>query len=219
MKVLVIAAHPDDEVLGPGGAILRHVAAGDEVAIHIACTGSNLRYGERAAADLHETALRVGKRLGASVELGSLPDQGLDGIPLTAVAAVIEERIAAVEPDLLYVHHWGDLNRDHRILCEATLVAGRPYAAPRLRAIRCFETPSSTEWGSAAGLPPFVPTLFVDVGTVLAAKIEAFAEYRTEVRPWPHPRSLQALEIRAQHWGSLSGLEAAEAFVVAREHW
>ena len=157
--------------------------------------------------------------MGAAIEFGGLPDQGLDSRSLTEVAAVIEARIAAVEPEVVYVHHWGDINRDHRILCEATLVAARPYAAPGVRAIRCFETPSSTEWGSAAGLPPFTPNLFVDIDAVLAAKLEAFAAYEPEVRPWPHPRSLRALEARARHWGSVSGSAAAEAFAVAREHW
>jgi LmbE family N-acetylglucosaminyl deacetylase len=88
-----------------------------------------------------------------------------------------------------------------------------------VRAIRCFETPSSTEWGSAAGLPAFTPNLFVDIDTVLEAKLAAFAAYESEVRPWPHPRSLRALEARARHWGSVSGHGAAEAFSIARERW
>ncbi len=219
MRVLVVAAHPDDELLGPGGTILRHLAGGDEVSILVACTGTNLRYEAPEADRLTSIAREVATGMGATIEFGGLPDQGLDLRSLTEVAAVIEARIAAVDPEILYVHHWGDINRDHRILCEATLVAARPYAAPGVRAIRCFETPSSTEWGSAAGLPPFTPNLFVDIDAVLAAKLEAFAAYESEVRPWPHPRSLRALEARARHWGSVSGSEAAEAFVVAREHW
>jgi N-acetylglucosamine malate deacetylase 1 len=219
MRILVVAAHPDDELLGPGGTILRHLADGDEVSILVACTGTNLRYEAPEADRLTAIAREVATGMGAAIEFGELPDQGLDLRSLTEVAAVIEARIAAVDPQVVYVHHWGDINRDHRILCEATLVAARPYAAPGVRAIRCFETPSSTEWGSAAGLPPFTPNLFVDIDAVLAAKLEAFAAYESEVRPWPHPRSLRALEGRARHWGSVSGSAAAEAFAVAREHW
>ena len=156
--------------------------------------------------------------MGAAIEFGDLPDQGLDSRPLTEVAAVIEAHIAAVDPEVVYVHHWGDINRDHRILCEATVVAARPYVAPGVRALRCFETPSSTEWGSAAGLPAFTPNLFVDIDAVLEAKLAAFAAYESEVRPWPHPRSLRALEARARHSGR-SGQGAAEAFRFARERW
>ncbi len=219
MRALVVAAHPDDELLGPGGAILRHLAAGDEVSILVACTGTNLRYEAPEADRLTAIARQVATGMGATIEFGDLPDQGLDLRSLTEVAAVIEARIAAVDPEVVYVHHWGDINRDHRILSEATMVATRPYAAPGVRAIRCFETPSSTEWGSAAGLPPFVPNLFIEIEAVLDAKLQAFAAYESEVRPWPHPRSLRALESRARHWGSVSGSPAAEAFVVAREHW
>ena len=97
------------------------------------------------------------------------------------------------------------------------MVAARPFAAPRVRGIYCFETPSSTEWGSTAGLPPFAPQRFVDVSAVLREKLDAFALYETEVRPFPHPRSREALEARARAWGSQVGFAAAEPFVVARE--
>ncbi len=219
MRVLVVAAHPDDEVLGPGGTVLRHVLAGDEVTVYIACAGTNIRYEAPQAADLYDTARRVGSLLGTAVRLGELPDQGLDTLPLTRVISVLEGEIRAADPDLVYVHFWGDINRDHRILAEALMTAARPYAAPRVRTIRCFETPSSTEWGPAPGLAPFVPNLFVDVVDTLDAKLEAFANYVSEVRPWPHPRSREALDARARVWGSVSGLAAAEAFVVARDRW
>jgi LmbE family N-acetylglucosaminyl deacetylase len=219
MKVLVVAAHPDDEVLGPGGTIIRHVLAGDVVTVYIACAGTNIRYDASQAAHLYDTARRVGGLLGTVVHLGELPDQGLDTLPLTRVISALDGEIAAADPDLVYVHHWGDINRDHRILAEALMTAGRPHAAPHIRTIRCFETPSSTEWGPASGLAPFVPNLFVDVVDTLTAKLDAFAAYVSEVRPWPHPRSREALEARARVWGSVSGLAAAEAFVVARDRW
>src|ERR1035437_4603178 len=219
MRVLVVAAHPDDEVLGPGGTLIRHATAGDDVTVFIACAGTNIRYEAEQASDLHDAARRVGGLLGTTVRLGELPDQGLDGLSLTRVISALEREIAEADPDLVYVHHWGDINRDHRILSEALMTAGRPYAAPRVRTIRCFETPSSTEWGAATGLAPFVPNLFVDVSETLEAKLDAFATYVSEVRPWPHPRSREALEARARAWGSVCGVAAAEAFVVARDRW
>ncbi len=218
MRVLVVAAHPDDEVLGPGGTILTHARAGDEVSILLACCGDNLRYGAEQAAGLRGAAEKVGRALGAArVLFGDLPDQGLDATRLTDVARAVEEAVASCDPQVLYTHYWGDLNRDHRILSEAVAVAARPYAAPGVRALYCYETPSSTEWGAAGGLAPFAPQRFRDVSAVLEAKLDAFAIYTTEVRPSPHPRSRASLEARARYWGSVAGLGAAEAFVVARE--
>jgi N-acetylglucosamine malate deacetylase 1 len=219
MRVLIVAAHPDDEVLGLGGTVIRHVAAGDPVTVYIACAGTNIRYAEPEAAALYDTARRVGALVGSAVRLGELPDQRLDTLPITRVIAALEAEIEETDPELVYVHHWGDINRDHRILSEALITACRPYAAPRVRTIRCFETPSSTEWGPPSGLAPFVPNLFVDIAGTLKAKLEAFAVYESEVRESPHPRSLGSLEARARAWGATSGLAAAEPFVVVRDRW
>ena len=218
VKILVVSAHPDDEVLGPGGSILTRAGAGDELTILLACCGSNLRYGREEADRLRATTQDVGRRLGAArVLFGDLPDQGLDAMTISDVARPIEQTIADVRPEAIWTHYWGDINRDHRALSEAVMVAARPYAAPGVKSIQCFETPSSTEWGPPAGLPQFSPQRFVDVSAALQGKLDAFALYTSEVRPWPHPRSREALEARARHWGSVSGLDAAEAFVIARE--
>lgn len=218
MNILVISAHPDDEVLGPGGTILKHASAGDEVSILLACCGTNLRYGREEADRLKATSEKVGELLGARrVLFGDLPDQGLDTLALTDVARRIEQTIAAVDPRTIYTHYWGDINRDHRVLCEAVAVAARPYAAPGVRSLACFETASSTEWGCPAGLPSFHPQRFVDISAHLARKLDAFSLYTSEMRPWPHPRSREALEARARAWGSVIGVEAAEAFVISRE--
>ncbi|HZI93270.1 MAG TPA: PIG-L deacetylase family protein [Patescibacteria group bacterium] len=218
MKILVVSAHPDDEVLGPGGSILKRAASGDDVTILLACCGTNLRYGKDEADRLRATTGKVAGMLGAKKILyGELPDQGLDLMSLPEIARVIEQTIADVDPEMIWTHYWGDINRDHRALSEAVMVAARPYAAPGVKAIHCFETPSSTEWGPPAGLQPFHPQRFVDISAVLDRKLDAFAQYTSEVRPWPHPRSREALEARARTWGSVSGVKAAEAFVVARE--
>jgi LmbE family N-acetylglucosaminyl deacetylase len=190
------------------------------VAIHIACGAENLRYDQEQAARLYETAQRVGDRLGArEVTLGELPDQRLDQTSLTDIVASVEKRIGDVEPEIIYSHHWGDLNRDHRILGEAVAVAARPFSSPGIRAIRAFETPSSTEWGLGTGNQAFLPNFFVDISSVLAEKLNAFNDYETEVRAAPHPRSARSLEARARYWGSVAGLMAAEAFMVVRDRW
>jgi len=219
MRVLVVAAHADDEVLGPGGTILRHVEAGDDVTVLIACLGEHLSYDAEQTASLHAAARKVSELLSVRLAVGRLPDQGLDTISLPRVVEVVDREVREADAEIVYTHHWADINRDHRVLGEATVVATRPYAAPGVRAVRCFETPSSTEWGAAAGLPPFVPNMFVDVSHTLQAKIDAFVRYESEVRPPPHPRSPSALADRARYWGSVSGLDAAEPFVVTRERW
>lgn len=217
MNVLVIAAHPDDEVLGVGGAAARHAQRGDAVHVLVVCEGAGRRYPVGRLTEIAAQARRAAAHLGvANVTLGDLPDQGLDTLPLTQVAAVVEAAIARLAPATVYTHHRGDLNRDHQILAEAVLVATRPYAAPSVREVLCFETPSSTEWGAAATATTFEPNVYIDIGTTLEAKLAAFAEYAAEVREYPHPRSLQALRERAAYRGSVAGVRAAEAFVLVR---
>jgi LmbE family N-acetylglucosaminyl deacetylase len=218
VKVLAVAAHPDDEILGVGGTLARHARRGDAVLAFVACCGTNLRYGAEEAARLRRAASEAAGILGlAEVRLGDLPDQGLDTLSLVKVVEPLEAILAEFRPDVVYSHFAGDVNRDHRILLEALAVAARPYSAPTVRRIASFETPSSTEWGGPAGLAPFAPNLFVDVSETLEAKLRAFGAYASEVRPEPHPRSAAALRARAVHWGSVVGCAAAEAFVVLRD--
>lgn len=186
-RVIVFAAHPDDEVLGVGGTILRHQAQGDTVDAIVAYTCRT-----RPPLDVHWWR----------------EEQGTD------VLAAVERTVRSLEPEVVYTHHGGDINADHRALHEAVMVACRPYAAPSVRSIRTFHTPSSTEWGHG-----FVPTLFVDISDHIDAKLAAMAFYADELRPEPHPRSLEYLRAQAMTWGAASGFRFAEAFQVERERW
>jgi len=217
MKVLVISAHPDDELLGLGGTVARHAQNGDAVRLAVMCEGISMRYQPERHAEVVAQSKRAAAILGVTdlVHRG-LPDQKLDTLPLSEVAASIEDLVQETRPEVVYTHFGGDINRDHQVLAEATLVAARPYAAPFVREILMFETPSSTEWGTPALLPAFHPTVFVDVAGTLEKKVEAFLSYTAEVRDWPHPRSARALRERAHYWGSLVNLEAAEPFMVVR---
>lgn len=207
-RILVIAAHPDDEVLGVGGTIRRHVEAGDSVHVHIACCDA-LREREHRIVG----AEKVSARLGTGLTIGWLPQ--LSTTPRLArdpVASLIADH----RPDIVYTHHPGDLNSDHRALNEAVAVACRPYAST-VRSLRLFETPSTTEHGPTAGLPRFCPSLFVEIDA--GAKAETMELYASETRPVPHPRHPVSLMHRAYSWGSHVGLAAAEAFEVVRETW
>lgn len=216
MNVLVIGAHPDDELLGVGGTVANHVDRGHSVTLAVVCEGVSMRYAPERHAEVRAQTAQAAAVLGVTdVEIGQLPDQRLDTLPVSEVAAAVEAIVQRVGPSIVYTHFPGDLNRDHRIVAEATMIACRPYASV-VRELLFFETPSSTEWG-AIGVPPaFAPTLFVDVTETLERKIDAMACYTEEVRDYPHPRSLEALRVRARAWGSLVGCYAAEAFVTAR---
>lgn len=217
MKVLVVSAHPDDEILGVGGTIRRHVLAGDEVHVFLMCGGVTVRYQEDDQPELEDQVFQAGDILGVTeVLFGKLPDQALDSLPIVDVISTVEEHLQSVRPDVVYTHFGGDVNRDHRLVFEAVQVATRPYAAPFLREVMVFETPSSTEWGHPAVQGGFLPQVFVDISTTLDDKIAAFCCYEKEVRPAPHPRSPWALEARARAWGSVAGLMAAEPFHVVR---
>lgn len=217
MRVLVVAAHPDDEILGVGGTVARRVIEGDTLALAVMCEGISARYAPERSHEVLAQSRRAAAILGVSTVIQrELPDQRLDTLPILEVIREVEAVIAEFRPEVVYTHFGGDVNRDHRILSEAVMVATRPYATPSVREVLQFETPSATEWGTSHLWPIFEPTVFVDIAATLERKIEAFLSYTAEVRPSPHPRSPDALRNRAAHWGSLVNKPAAEPFALVR---
>lgn len=217
MNIAVISAHPDDELLGLGGTVALHAKRGDRVRMAVMCEGISVRYDAKRHAEVQAQARAAAKILGVDdLVLKDLPDQRLDTISLTDIVKEIDAVLAGFEPEVVYTHFGGDINRDHRILTEAVLVATRPYAAPSVKEILMFETPSSTEWGTVELLRGFHPNVYVDVAETLEKKVEAFLCYTKEVRPFPHPRSPEALRERARYWGSHVGSTAAEPFALVR---
>lgn len=224
MSVLVISAHPDDEVLGCGGTIAQMAREGQDVYIAIIGEGMTSRYSDRESADrdmlsgLHSRSHQVATFLGAKdLFMFNLPDNSFDTVPLLNVVKVIETLIAKLEPHSVYTQHGGDLNIDHVITYRATLTATRPMLGTPVKRVYAYEVPSSTEWAFAQFAPVFQPNVFVDIGTTLDIKIQAMQMYESEARPFPHPRSPEALRAIAQRWGSVVGLQAAEAFSLVRE--
>jgi LmbE family N-acetylglucosaminyl deacetylase len=222
-KILAIAAHPDDEVLGCGGTLARLAGEGQEVYIAILGEGITSRYRERAAADrslldtLHAKSRQAAKLLGArDLFLYGLPDNRFDSVPLLDVVKIIEDLVRRLQPHTIFTHHPGDLNIDHVVLHRAVLTATRPIVGQPVREIYAFEVASSTEWSFSQFDPVFRPSLFMDIADTLQTKIDAMQLYESEARPFPHPRAPEALRAIAHRWGSAVGLKAAEPFSVVR---
>jgi LmbE family N-acetylglucosaminyl deacetylase len=222
-RTLVIAAHPDDEVLGCGGTVARLAREGREVHIAILGEGITSRFAQREHADpasvahLHTHSHAAAEKLGArEVHLLNLPDNRFDTVPLLEVAKGIEDLLERVKPEVVYTQHGGDLNIDHVVCFRATLIATRPMAGCCVKSVYAYEVASSSEWAFQQFAPAFQPNTFVDIGATLETKIEAMQTYESEARAFPHPRSPDALRAIARRWGSVVGVEAAEAFQCVR---
>jgi LmbE family N-acetylglucosaminyl deacetylase len=217
-SVLVVAAHADDEALGCGGTIARHATSGDQVHVVFVADGvmSRLNAGTDELARRQKATEQACEILGIrSTTFLGLPDNRLDSLSLLDIVQPLEAIIARLAPELVYTHHYGDLNIDHRQTHHAVMTACRPLPDTTVREILAFEVMSSTEW-SSLGLAPFLPNLFVDIGAQLDTKMRALEAYGLEMRAPPHSRSLMHLRYLAQHHGCCVGVDAAEAFMVMR---
>jgi LmbE family N-acetylglucosaminyl deacetylase len=220
MRILVVAAHPDDETFGAGGTMAWHAAQGDEVYVCILTDGVTSRH-DQVELQAH-CARQACDRLGVKqLVLVGLPDQRLDTLCQLDVITPIERCIDEFEPEAVLTHFPGDVNEDHRIVSRATMVATRPLAGSSVRRVCAFEVPSSTDWAPPVLGSTFTPNLFVDISQTLDTKLAAMDVYTgthsNEVRPYPHPRCEQGLTAYAQRHGAVSGMHLAEAFMLLRE--
>lgn len=223
MNVLIVAAHPDDELVGCGGTAARLAREGNSVYIAILGEGITARASKREDADssalnqLRERSRRVADLLGAKeLSLHDLPDNRFDSVPLLDVIKVVEGLIERWRPNVVYTHHGGDLNVDHQVVSRAVLTATRPVAGHSVQELYMFEIASSTEWAFQQLAPAFRPNVFVDIESTLQLKLQGMRMYESEAREFPHPRSERALTAIAHRWGSVSGRKAAEAFEAVR---
>ena len=223
-SVLVVAAHPDDEVLGCGGTICRHASEGDEVTIVILGEGITSRDPARdpdsrhgALRSLHDQAREAGAVMGAKeVLFESLPDNRFDSLDLLDVVKRVERIKADLRPTIVYTHHPGDMNVDHRVTHQAVLTAFRPVPGSEIAALYTFEVNSSTEWQGPDWNKPFVPDHYVEITHHLEQKSRALGCYSGEMRTFPHPRSIEAVELQARLMGTQVGVAAAERFRTVR---
>jgi len=217
--ILIVAAHPDDELLGAGATAIARAKAGDSVHVLILGQGALSREGS-AQSDVHalqDSAKAAASSAGfASVSFATFPDNAFDSVPLLDITKEVEKHLAKLKPDVVYTHHEHDLNVDHRLTFQAVLTASRPCNENAPAELLTFETLSSTEWQSKDH-KQFAPTIYVDVAKTLDAKIEALGAYESEMRAYPHSRSNEGVRILAQYRGLESGLEAAEAFQLVRK--
>jgi len=224
MNVLVVAAHPDDEVLGCGGAIAHHSQHGDEVHVIILAEGLTSRDIERdrphrqqELSELAAAAHHANQILGAkSLTLYDFPDNRMDRCDLLDIVKVVEQAVTQYTPTIIYTHHAGDLNIDHRRIHEAVITAARPLPGSLVETLLFFEVPSSTEWHIPGSAPAFMPNWFLDISTTLECKLTALDAYASELRPFPHSRSPEAVEALARWRGASAGMTAAEAFLLGR---
>ncbi len=223
-KVLVIAAHPDDEILGCGGTIIEHKKKGDKVGIIIVSEGITSRDERRnyikrkkEVTELSKISKNIAKKLKINfIELFSFPDNRLDSVDLLDIVKRIEEKLLEFKPNIIYTHHHNDLNLDHSIVNRAVLTACRPYPKQTVEKILTFEVPSSTNWNDLSKTSSFFPNHYQEITNSLKTKIKLLKMYKGELREWPHARSVKAIESLARYRGSSVGVKAAEAFQLVR---
>jgi LmbE family N-acetylglucosaminyl deacetylase len=218
MTVLVIATHPDDEVLGCGGVIARHADQGHEVHVLVVTRGIPELFESEQIETTRQELRNAHKILGVSgVTFLDFPAPRLDMVPGNDLADAIAGVIRQLKPQIIYMPHRGDIHGDHQATYWATLVATRPINRNPVRRLLCYETLSETEWGAPTGDQVFVPTVFIDISSSLERKLEAMACYRSQLKQPPHPRSLRSIEALARLRGGTVSLDAAEAFMLVRE--
>lgn len=223
-KILVVAAHPDDEVLGCGGAILKHIESGDIVHTIIMAEGLTSRDCCRDVvgradelSELHQTAKKVADFMGVEkLIMNNFPDNRMDSVTLLDVVKTIESEVDEFQPDVVYTHHAGDVNVDHRVTHDAVITACRSLPGEPVREILFFETLSSTEWQMMTADKIFQPNVYVDITKQIHKKIKVLELYSSEMREYPHPRSYEGVKILAQYRGLTVGCPYGEAFMLGR---
>jgi LmbE family N-acetylglucosaminyl deacetylase len=217
-RVLILAPHPDDEVLGCGGTIARLVAEGAHVEVAVLTRGAPPRFDAAQAAMVRQEAERAHALLGvAATRFLTLPAAELDRVAHADLNAAIAWEIAAARPDTLFIPFAGDLHLDHRLIFESAMVAARPRGTVYPRRILAYETVSETNWSAPSIAPAFQPTVHIDISNHLETKLAAFALFESQCRAFPDERSLETLRALAMVRGSCVTRHAAEAFMMIRE--
>ena len=223
--ILVVAAHPDDEILGVGGTAAKHAACGDEVYAIILGEGQTSRGDKRedisqdVVKELHKNTMKSAKAIGyKDVFFADFPDNRFDQVDLLDIVKVVEKKVRELRPEVIYTHYSGDLNIDHQYTARAVLTATRPIGDYPVKEIYAFETLSSTEWNfDYSDQPAFCPNAYVDITDYYHKKEEAMNCYVSELCEFPHPRSLEGMDVLSKTRGMTVGMQRAEAFMLIRK--
>ncbi len=222
-KILIIAAHPDDELLGAGATVCRWIEEGAIAKSLILSTGLLSREQPQGSDDcplesLRSDAQAANKSLGiGEIQFLGFPDNAMDRLPLLEVIKAVEKEIASFKPTIIMTHFSQDLNIDHRITFQAVMTSCRPQNGMDHPDIYSFFIPSSTDWFEPQAQPSFSPNVYVDVKTTIEKKIKALAHYTSEMKPYPHSRSLGSVINHAKYWGNRVGLQYAEPLILIRK--
>ena len=208
-KILVIAPHPDDEVLGCGGTIIKNIKAGNEVFLCIMTKGEETYYGKEVLEEKRKEVLRVANLIGIKkVFFCDFIAASLDVVPQNEINHKLKEIIEECQPNELFIPHQGDLHKDHQIVFESTLIASRPHSNT-VKNLFSYEIPGIVK-------NPFIPTVYEDINKEISYKIKAFKCYKSEIEKFPHPRSIESIESLSLQRGMESNLKKAESFELVR---
>lgn len=217
MKILVIAPHPDDEILGVGATIAKYIANKNEVYICITTRGAMPLFDEDSVRIVRSEAAKAHKLLGVKETIFlDFPSVMLEQVPRYRINDEIVKVIQKVKPDVVYIPHFGDMQKDHQIIAEASMVAVRPKYEHRIKEVYAYETLSETEWNNPHSSNAFMPNVYSDISNYLDKKLEAMECFESQLSDFPNPRSLEAIEALAKYRGSTINVKAAEAFVLIR---
>ena len=217
-RILVIAPHADDEILGVGGVMARNIAEGNEVYVCVVTRGEEPLFTKELVDKLRAETLAAHKVLGITkTYFLEYPAVMLEGVPRYKLNQSIMDVVSEVEPDEVYIPHAGDMQKDHQLVNEAVMVAVRPKYTHKISAVYAYETLSETEWNIPNTVNAFIPNVYVDIGSYIETKKKALAYFATQVSDFPDPRSLEAVEALAKYRGSTVKANAAEAFALIRE--
>lgn len=217
-KVLVFAPHPDDEILGCGGTMIKHIDAGEEVYVCIVTKGCLPLFPPEGTEKTRSEARACHQYIGVKKTFFlDFPAVMIDKENRYEVNGKILDVVKEVQPDEVFIPHWGDMQKDHQIVADACMVALRPKYEPKVKRIYSYETMSETAWNAPNVQNEFIPNVFVDITDSLNRKIEALGFFKTQLSPFPDARSLESVEALAKYRGALMHFNAAEAFMLIRE--
>lgn len=217
-KLLVIAPHPDDEILGCGGTMIKNIEEGNEVYVCIVTKGPESLFPIELIEKTRQDARECHRKIGVTKTFFlDFPSVFLEECHRYELNDAILKVVREVMPDEVYIPHWGDMQKDHQIVADACMVALRPKYEPKVKHIYSYETMSETAWNAPNVQNEFIPNVFVDINEQLCKKMEALGFFKTQLNQFPDARSLEAVEALAKYRGALMHVRAAEAFMLIRE--